>query len=760
MLMNLADNDLLLAVLDIQAWVQNTVAFLKVVIGFSLIVFVHELGHFLFAKWSNVKVERFAVGFGPRVCGYRKGQGFTFGASPSLKADELRERGWSETDYCFNALPFGGYVKMLGEDDILVDEKTGEMSLTDDPRAFTNRPVGQRMLITSAGVVFNLVFAAALFMAVFLVGHRMMAPVLGMPDVNTAAANAGLQAGDRVLSINGHSVVSFNDILYQQAFNERLALEIQRDGQVLSEPVVVRTQYDRDTGMRSAGLKPVLRPIIARDVEPVDDRPAPRRGDEIVAVAGAPADSFGRALVAFNAHFGEVVPLEVKRRAGQPGGEPETVTVYHRAQVVFVNDPYRADEDTPRRFKNSLFGMIPRMEIHEPIENGPADRAGLQPDDVIVQLGTTAHPTYTDIHTIVQASAGKAIPIAVLRPAPGGALDRIETEIRPERPFSLFAQRDAKIQARLRIERALPVIADTAPNTPAAALQLPRGARLTAVAGTPVANWGEVVRAFKAHAGATVTLGFTIGDQQNEIEFAVPGSVVNALDLPADARIIRIAGEKSIKTDDGETLTLPGPEAVEAMLRRHVGETVEIVYERIFAPNAPQTTLNFTVTPNNLIPWQRYVSNVPEVGLPTPVEELVTADGNPLRAMWMGLEDTYIKVMLIYKSLQKMATGGLSVRNVSGPVGIIDRAVDEAKSGVGDLLYFLAFLSINLAVINFLPIPVVDGGVMVFLIIEKLRGKPLSLKVQMISSLVGLALILSVAVLVTFQDILRLFDGP
>jgi len=84
-------------------------------------------------------------------------------------------------------------------------------------------------------------------------------------------------------------------------------------------------------------------------------------------------------------------------------------------------------------------------------------------------------------------------------------------------------------------------------------------------------------------------------------------------------------------------------------------------------------------------------------------------------------------------------------------------AIEQAKAGLPELMFFLAFLSVNLAVINFLPMPVLDGGLMVFLLIEKIKGKPLSLKAQMVGTMVGLAAIILGLLFVTIQDIGRFF---
>lgn len=126
--------------------------YLAMIGGFSLIVFVHELGHFAVAKWAGVRVERFAVGFGQELFGFTRG----------------------ETRYSFNLLPLGGYVKMLGQEDF--DDKSEELRFKDDPRSFINKPVGHRMAIVSAGVVMNILFAALAFMIVFLIGMEATPP--------------------------------------------------------------------------------------------------------------------------------------------------------------------------------------------------------------------------------------------------------------------------------------------------------------------------------------------------------------------------------------------------------------------------------------------------------------------------------------------------------------------------------------------------------------------------------------------------------
>ena len=200
-----------------QEWISATGNVVLVVLGFSLVVFVHELGHFLAAKWRQVRVERFSVGFGPELLGFTRG----------------------ETRYSFCVLPLGGYVKMLGQEDFEID-KSGELAVKNDPRSFTNKPVSSRMIIVTAGVVMNLIFAALLYVVVYMVGREEIKPVIGYILPETPAARAGLTVGDRILSINGSHVSNFEQVLMgirlSDPFSE-ITFDIERNGRIVHERI-------------------------------------------------------------------------------------------------------------------------------------------------------------------------------------------------------------------------------------------------------------------------------------------------------------------------------------------------------------------------------------------------------------------------------------------------------------------------------------------------------------------------------------------
>src|SRR6185295_6833729 len=160
-----------------------------VAIGLGLVIFFHELGHFAVAKWCNVYVERFSIGFGPVLFGWK----------------------WGETEYALSAIPFGGYVKMMGQDDSDPSQMTNE-ELAADPRSYSAKPVWQRMAIISAGVTMNLITAILFFAIAFHYGVQVSPPIIGEVRPGMPAWSADIESGDRVERINGRRVNSFADI--------------------------------------------------------------------------------------------------------------------------------------------------------------------------------------------------------------------------------------------------------------------------------------------------------------------------------------------------------------------------------------------------------------------------------------------------------------------------------------------------------------------------------------------------------------------
>lgn len=192
----------------------NTIFSFVLVLG--LLIFVHEFGHFIFAKLFGVRVLKFSLGFGPRVAGKIIG----------------------ETEYVISAFPLGGFVKMFGENP---DEQ--QIADTEKQVSFAHKPVWQRFCIVLAGPVFNLLFAYLMFFLVFtFVG--IPTPVdttrIGKVNDNSPAALAGLQKGDEILRINSRETLSWDDVLdiVKESEGAPLTIVVQRERESMTVEVV------------------------------------------------------------------------------------------------------------------------------------------------------------------------------------------------------------------------------------------------------------------------------------------------------------------------------------------------------------------------------------------------------------------------------------------------------------------------------------------------------------------------------------------
>ncbi|MBN1624992.1 MAG: RIP metalloprotease RseP [Deltaproteobacteria bacterium] len=202
---------------------------LPFVVVLGIMIFFHELGHFLVAKYFNVKVLKFALGFGPKIVGKVMG----------------------ETEYSIRWIPLGGFVKMLGED-TEEDEDAPRPSPQDEKRAFNNQHPLKRIAIVAAGPVFNLLLALFLFCGVYIVsGDLIRTAEVGNVVEDSPASRAGIIKGDIITSMDGKAVKSWDDladILLSKAA-QPLSITVQRQG----EPVELTVTPEEATGTNEFG---------------------------------------------------------------------------------------------------------------------------------------------------------------------------------------------------------------------------------------------------------------------------------------------------------------------------------------------------------------------------------------------------------------------------------------------------------------------------------------------------------------------------
>lgn len=283
----------------------------------SIVVFIHEFGHFAVAKLFGFPVEVFSFGFGKRLFGVK----------------------WKETDYRVSALPLGGYVRVMG---LGPDESTtvkrpypaiGPVPGTVPPLEVTG-PRWQRALILFAGPVMNFALAIALQAGIFMAGRRVPAYRLEPPVVRSIVANspgaaAGFRIGDRILSIDGSATPTWQEAEFDfsVAPRQRLAVEIERDGKRQTLSVVPRAVSKFDLGF--TGVGPALPPRIGRVLPHSAAAEAGLRpGDLVRSIGGEPVGTITEVTDAIGRHAPGPEAFVVQR-----GGAPVTISVAPRHEA-------------------------------------------------------------------------------------------------------------------------------------------------------------------------------------------------------------------------------------------------------------------------------------------------------------------------------------------------------------------------------------------------------------------------------------------
>ncbi len=278
----------------------NLLAF---IVAISVLVAVHEFGHYIVGRWCGMKVLRFSIGFGKPIWTWVGGQ--------------------DRTEYCISAIPLGGYVKFLGERD-----GSGEpVEPADEGRAFNQRPIPSRILVLLAGPFFNFLFAFFAYWVLFINGVPTMKPAVGQVAESSYAAEAGLEFGDRIIKVGDRDASDWEtalvSMLDEMVSNGRVPLELEGpDGWVRTTTIDVGEDATRLTepGMLFDGLgfQPWQPPAV---IASVDETGAAFvggivAGDRITVIDGETVTTFGDLQRIVSARPDEAVEIELERNGG------------------------------------------------------------------------------------------------------------------------------------------------------------------------------------------------------------------------------------------------------------------------------------------------------------------------------------------------------------------------------------------------------------------------------------------------------------
>jgi regulator of sigma E protease len=709
---------------------------LKVLIGLGLVIFVHELGHFLVAKACGVKCEKFYIGFDVPIK-----------IGPIALPRTLGKVQWGETEYGIGIIPLGGYVKMLGQDDNPAnaqreaersrvkpeaEEPTADAADADtpdsdtefawDPRSFPAKSVPQRMAIISAGVIMNLIFAVIFAAIAYRAGANHEPCEVGGITPGSPAWVNNLPIGSKIIQI-GKTGVESEYLRFDWDLRQKVALGGMSDDR---QPVdfLLRTPSGEQEWIElmpsnrlqqlgisdfvTVGVRSTYSTTLAPDTPALPymaaagSEPALKGGDRIIGVNGQlfatdrangsgdlPADELEAAL---SQHRSTPLKLTVQRKMdGESESGPQTRTL----EVTLPPQPRR------------VVGVQVGVDHIVAVRNGsPAAEAGLQAGDEILRVNGQPANDAMQLPDQLRALAGQEVTMDVRRFDQGQDQELSVTLVPEPRdrflpnfgPGSLVPIEAIGVAYAVSNE-----LTGVAPDSSAQQAGLRAGDRIISA---------QFVAPDEESESAKWAREFFGSSYNDPVEFT--DKLRNWPQIASSLQVLPPGIQLKLTVDRG------GQEIIAELLPQDAEQ--QFAYDR---------------------------------GLQlTPLQRIHTAS-TWAEATRLGVRETKEKLFQVLDFLGKLVTLQLSPKNIGGPIMIAAAAGSEASQGIARLLLFLTFLSANLAILNFLPIPALDGGHMLFLTVEAVIGKPVDERLQGTLTMIGVAALLGLMIFVFANDISR-----
>jgi regulator of sigma E protease len=756
------------------------------ILGLGFVIFIHELGHFLTAKWCDVHVQTFSIGFGPAL----PGCSFTRG----------------ETTYKLAVLPLGGYVNMVGEGPEADEDE-------DYPRSFKNKTVGQRMLIISAGVIMNVLFGALCFIFVYRY-HGIDRPpaVVSTIEPGSRAWEQGVRPTWKITRIDNKKDPWFDDMRIAVALSGALSGKDQvlkfeftdRDGnKIVKEiaplrddnnqmPMIGVTSPERLKLLGERGRRSRSMPV-RYDSAAARARVLELGKGDVVLATSTEKDGKGETLLPGARGWSELC-----KRMSAAGSNPLWLRVQRAGaateeqvelpaggfdfgdEIVGTTDPKTPDEPfnvtplpqdpghedkaaDPFAFRSRMIQFAGKPVVIQ-VRRGPEEKTGTM---VSLLVPPAFHKTLG-----LRMKMGKVANIREDSPAAetglawGDVIKGVKlvygteeqvlggTALDPVRlPWELNKRIHADPKRDIKKWRVVLTVERTADHTQNSITLEPmrwddswkpgaespaRGSSPLSIPQLGIAYQVDSTVVEVAPGSPAAKAGLQTGDVIREVSIREGGKTPEEVDWSQWIEMVSKRGSEKVYDQWAHFFWV---------LQRNDFAEVKVKIARggqdlsqEFGPMVADTDTTWPLADRGLI---------------------LQSDARRQKAesFWeavtFGLDWTTRFIKQIYLNLSSLLSGRISPKSLGGPVEIASQAFWFAGEGPFVFALFLGMISINLAVVNFLPIPVLDGGHMVFLIYEKIRGRPPSETVRAIATYAGLLLILALMVFVFYQDFKR-----
>jgi regulator of sigma E protease len=651
----------------------------------SAVIFVHELGHFLAARWAGVLVERFSIGLGP----------------------VLLSRRWGDTEYVLSAIPLGGYVKMLGQTDTPEVEEVNT-----DPRSYQSKSVGWRMVIISAGVVMNIIFGFALFASAYALGVPYTPGVIGSAFPGMPAWKAGVQEGDRLVAVNGTLRDDFEDIRRsvmlanpkKDSINFTMARRLP-DGSPRQVDFYIQPFKDGTNLLPQVGVTPASSLRLVR----WSDEDGISRSNSPVGRASGPGFQGADQILAIDDK--EVADYHTfNRLMYQKRRDPVTVTV--RRDADHKTDGEQVQVKLEPNFIRT-FGLVMQIGKIEGVRpDSPAAKAvnaetgeplSIQEGDQIKKINDKEDFDPMRLPDLVSDDIGKPVILEIVRE--GRLTQTYKVKVVPELvpPWNDYGE--ASVFAG---KESFPV------SIPSIGIAY--------------------------QVGRTVRKVLPDGPAAKATPKIEPGDVIMGAEFTTDL----------IKKSETVSLEVANnwPQVFWNLQSGRVGKQFTFTLQRNDAAGQP---VKVKIEPTYDETWPFH-----QRGFELVTDQSIRQESTVGGAMSRGMQRTKSAIIELYLILKQLVVGNMSLKSFSGPIQIGAITYQLTNERAGLLLWFVAFLSINLAIFNFLPIPILDGGHMAFLLYEMIFRKQATGKAVAVLNHLGFFFLIGLMLYVFSLDILRL----
>lgn len=692
----------------LESFVSRFWNYFQVALGLGFVIFIHELGHFLAAKFFGVKCEKFYVGFDVPIS-----------IGPIKLPRTLGKFQWGETEYGIGIIPLGGYVKMLGQDDdprnaqaenerikVAGDETNPtEVAPQLDPRSYPAKPVYARMIIISAGVIMNLISAVFMAAIAYSVGVPYTPTVVGQVIGGSPAWESGIQPGDYIVQVG--SMTEPNKRMDFREMSALVATEGLNDDKALIPIKIEANQTTKELaiqgskrfsingkfvalGVTSANLAAVSNAgTFATFANPQIEKVDLRSGDKFVSINGE--------TLPIDPDFGEALSFEVNRRFHANFYKPVEVVV-ERPEGVGKKQQTLTLPPNPLRSLGIGFKPSPVRVV---AKNSLAALAGVEAGD---QLIAVDDEPVTD---------GWTLPLIIARK---GA----EAEVKLTFEKANKTNEEATFQLTLQ------------PFAPSFDTIAPIGGMMT-IKALGIAYDLEPVVSFVEPESAAAKAGIQVGDKLGKLKFNPKPEYADKIKTTSKDNSLTIDSELTVATLMTLIQELP----------------VNLETQLTLTRDGVVREANVTTQESSQHYW--YTRGIMMQGLSRQVVASSTSE-----ALGFGLKETWRRLGEVVNFLRMLVTGRVPIDLLGGPLRIAQAASIQAEQGPSTFLIFLTLLSANLAVVNFLPIPALDGGHIMFLTAEAASGKPVNETWQVRLTIAGVLALLCLMAFVILNDIVQM----